>query len=145
MIRPPFGPAGRTRSGLRPWLVGLVLAAAAGCGPGRGELSGKVTYQGKDVRGGSVSVVGGDGIPRSAFIVEDGRYRVPDLPAGPVRVAVTSPDPGRAARPGKVGGPAPRADRAGWFPLPEKYADFATSGLTATLRPGANVLDLELE
>ena len=136
----------RTGRGHFVWALGLILVAMAGCGPGRGDLSGKVTFRGKGLRGGSVSAVGGDGIPRSGFISDDGRYRVADLPAGPVKLAVTSPDPAKPpARPGKTGEPPAKASRDGWFPIPDKYADFATSGLSADIRSGTNSLDLNLE
>ena len=125
-----------------------VLAALliAGCGGGRGDLGGEVTYQGKPVSSGTVTAVGSDGVVKSGFIA-DGRYEVRDLPAGTVKLAVTSPDPGKAPPKSKKGEPGPmtRPDRTGWMPLPEKYADLATSGLTADLKAGANDHKIELK
>lgn len=124
----------------------LLALLAAGCGAGRGDLGGAVTYQGKPVSSGTVTAVGSDGVPKSGFIA-DGKYEVRDLPAGQVKLAVTSPDPGRAPPKSRKGesGPAPKPERAGWVPLPEKFADLATSGLTADLKAGANSHDIELK
>lgn len=134
----------RAGHGLRA-VVGVALVALAGCGAGRGDLSGTVSYQGKAVESGSVAAVGSDGQPRTGFIA-DGRYEVKDLPAGPVKLAVSSPDPGKVPRRSLRGGPAPaKADRTGWFPLPEKYADLSKSELTADLTAGPNTHDIDLK
>lgn len=125
--------------------VGLALFVVVGCGGGRGDLSGAVTYKGKPVESGSVTAAGSDGLPKTAFI-SDGRYEVRDLPAGPIRLSVSSPDPGQAPRRSLKGGPPlPKGDRTGWFPLPEKYGDLATSGLTAELAAGSSSHNIELK
>src|SRR5262245_57422987 len=75
----------------------LLLGALAGCGPGRGSLSGKVTCQGKGpLRLGTVSVLGGDGVIHNGNIKEDGTFEVPGIAAGTVKVAVSCPDPEQA-------------------------------------------------
>lgn len=58
-------------------LTGLVI----GCGSGRGELSGKVTYKGKPVPGGTIklTVNGADTI---SALSTDGSYEFYDLPPG---------------------------------------------------------------
>ena len=126
-------------------VLGLALLGLAGCGGGRGDLGGRVTYQGKDVESGSVTAVGSDGVPKTGFIA-DGRYEVKDLPAGAVKLAVSSPDPAKTPRRSLRGAPPPvKGDRTGWFPLPEKYSDLATSGLTADLAAGPNAHDIDLK
>jgi hypothetical protein len=81
----------------------LFLAmAAAGCGRPVGDVSGMVTYKGTPVVMGSVVFVGSDGIPHTGQIGADGTYVVSDVPAGPVQVAVISPDPGPPLRPGDL-------------------------------------------
>ena len=52
------------RAGLSACLAALVLAAA-GCGPSRATVSGKVTMQGKPVTAGTVLFVGTDNRNRS--------------------------------------------------------------------------------
>jgi hypothetical protein len=129
----------------------LILNAlvCSGCGPGHGDLSGKVSFNGQPVRVGSVVVLPADNMPRSVLI-EDGTYTVRNLPAGSVKLAVNSPDPllqrsaGRnaAARQKAEAAAAVRAEK--WFPIPEKYASFEQSGLSCEVRSGTNSFDLAL-
>lgn len=148
--------------------VGLTVLCAlgsAGCEGGTGDLSGKVTYRGKAVVSGSVTVVGADGLPHVGPIGPDGTYAVSGVPAGPVRIAVMSPNPvdvatartgrGGAARDGGRGGearePPPGAPAApdpvaakNWFPLPEEAGDVSRSGLKTMLQRGPNIFDLAI-
>jgi hypothetical protein len=120
-----------------------------------------VTYQGKPVVFGTVVVVGPDGLPKSGPIQPDGTYRVAGVRAGAAKVTVTSPAPPGATPPG---GPKPRVGRdaderkpddAGeavnpevaknWFPLPDKFGDLEKSGLSYTLQPGSNPIDIDLK
>ena len=96
LFRPTWG-----RAGYRclPLLIALTVA---GCGRRVGEVSGKVTYKDTPVVMGSVVFVGSDGIPHRGQIDQDGTYVVSDVPAGPVQVAVISPDPGPPLRPGDL-------------------------------------------
>jgi hypothetical protein len=124
------------------WL-GMTLS---GCGPGRGDLAGHVSYQGKALRSGSVSAVGSDGIPKASVILDDGSYQVPDLPAGPIKMAVTSPDPVTSQpHQRKRDAPPTKVDRTGWVAIPDKYGTFDRSGLTFTLKRGANLWNIELQ
>jgi hypothetical protein len=127
------------------WLAaGLLLLS--GCGGRFGELTGKVTFQDKLVRMGSVLVVGKDGVPRSTTIQDDGSFAVGNVPAGQVRIAVTSPDPLTVHLvPPKHGTPPPPPDRSRWFPIPAKYADFKESELVFTVRGGSNLFDIKLK
>jgi hypothetical protein len=71
-------------------MIGLSLVAVVGCGPAKGSLSGKVTYQGKDLKGGSVSLipVAGDGQSYSTKINEDGTYSFDQILSGKYKVCV---------------------------------------------------------
>ena len=92
-------------AGVLALLAGASLLAFGGCGGAEThELSGTVTSGGKPVTWGTVTVIGSDNQPRSAPIRPDGTYTVAGLPPGPVRVAVTSPNPQLV-----VGAPAPAA------------------------------------
>jgi hypothetical protein len=142
----------------------LTALSLAGCGRGIARLSGVVRFQGKTVASGTVNAVGVDNRPRIADIGSDGSYTFTDLPAGPVRFFVLSPEPSKddPDRPRKDLSPKkllegvklppqlPRPARLGpdsalWFPLPERYSRYDTSGLEAVLQPGENRHDLELE
>ncbi len=70
--------------------------------------------------------------------------RVPLVGLLAALVGVSSPDPRPHAKP-RGGGEdrAAVAPPAGWFPLPDKFADPATSGLT--LQVGGGPADLDLK
>lgn len=144
-----------------------LLAAMVGCG-GVASVSGSVTFKptGKKVTSGNVMVLGSDGSPAYATIQSDGTYRVSGVPSGPVRITVSSPKP-LETTPTKGVAPLTPKDRPigkkdvgptrpteapvssdsakTWFAIPEKYSDPNGSGLTATLKGGANTVDLLLD
>jgi hypothetical protein len=144
------------RSVLRlPLLAAGVLVAAAGCSS-RATVSGKVTYKGKPVVWGTVTAIASDGVQYAAQINPDGTYSIANVPTGPARFAVSSPNPDGSARGGPAaakGGAGDRGDGAeagppnpppgAWFPIPDQYSDPARSGLTATI--GSAPVDLNLE
>lgn len=131
-------------------LAGLMaLALGAGCG-GSGDVSGKVTYKGKAVASGAVLVFASDQLPYYAEIQKDGSFAVAGVPRGEALIGVNSPDPKVLYAPvatklGKKLPPASPPDPRNWFPLPAKAGDPTTSGLTATIVAGPNVLNLDLK
>lgn len=131
--------------GCRDTITALIgVLCFVGC-QGRGDITGAVVYQDKKLEVGSVIAAGSDGIPRSCAI-ENGSYHIKDLPAGVIRLAVHSPDPGKIKvflR--KKGSEPPPPDRSSWFAIPEKYGDLQTSGLTFDLQSGQNKFDIKLE
>ena len=81
-------PAG-TRKGVICLSAGLACLALTGCGESFGSVKGKVTYQGKNLKGGGVSFVSADGGPSAAGTIgEDGTYSVPKLTTGSYKVCV---------------------------------------------------------
>lgn len=129
------------------WLLpAVLLLPVVGCGPGQGDLSGKVSFQGKPVCSGSVVVRGSDGVPVGGEIKADSTYVVKNVAAGSVLVTVNSPDPGEARTMLRVGqAPPPPKDRSKWFAIPERYAEFSTSGLSYQLKAGPNSWDIDLK
>jgi hypothetical protein len=132
------------RTGRLVALLGITLLTA-GCMPGKGSLSGVVKYKGEPVVSGIVTAVGSDGAPRSARIQPDGRYEIPGLPTGKIRIAVESPDPREAE--GSEGGEGAKKPKVikGWRKLPDKYTKVDSSGLDFDLRSGSNSHDITLE
>ena len=134
-------------------LLLLSFGVLAGCGQGRGDLTGNVTYNGKPVVRGSVSVAPA-GQPPKTVPIQDGTYAVTDLPAGPAKIAVHSPNPNEslvisreppAAKPKGKAKAAKGPDPSGWFPIPERYGHFDRSELTFQVAPGPNKFDLDLK
>jgi hypothetical protein len=85
-----------------PTLLLLLFGSLAGCGAGIGDVSGKVTYQGKTVVCGTVVLVGPDGMTKTGNISPDGSYAIRGVGAGRVGVAVFSLDPARPLDPYKT-------------------------------------------
>lgn len=138
------------------------LVFSAGCGAKVATVSGKVTFQGKPVVYGNVSIIGPDGITQSGPIEPDGSFRVSGVGVGEGKVAVTSFKPPDGTAGGKakgVGRDAPGDDERkpaqpdpaaspevikNWFPIPAKYGDHKQSGLTVTVGDGKSVtIDLK--
>jgi hypothetical protein len=135
------------------------LVALSGCGPGIGNLSGKVTYQTKTVASGSVILIASDGVPRYCPLQQDGTFHFGNIPAGEVKLGVTSPNP--VPDPEKLAMSAPGAKRGGreqqdpitatptsdpklWFPIPTTVGDPTQSNIKRTLKRGDNVYNIEL-
>jgi hypothetical protein len=149
-------------SGRLACVLGLVFMV--GCGA-RGDLQGTVKYRpvGKSLVTGTVMVMGADNQPRYGMIETDGKYLVRDVPIGPAKVTVSSPNPagtgpvrtadGRA--PSKMRGmegentaaPPPVSEeiKKGWFEIPEKYNSPTSSGLSFDIKKGANTYDIVLD
>ena len=166
-MRIPWCGGGRPPRGGRAAFL-LAVALAAGCGGGRGQVSGRVLYKDKPVPGGWVTFVPADSRENSVTVPigEDGTYEV-TLPAGQVQIAVdnreldrrddrlTMPPPlppgVRLPTSGMAGGQIPRSQttpprptgRYLWIPV--KYHDIETSGLTYTVNPGGQSFDIELK
>jgi hypothetical protein len=143
------------------WLaVGALAAAGCGAAPA-GKLSGKVTLDGKAVRGGTVLVVSANGIGRSSAIIgADGTYVLEKAPVGKVKLAIAPPPapPGMAAPPPGAPKP-PAAPKQVRMPditeeesqaysslkdLPDRYQDAEQSGLTFEVHEGENTFDITL-
>jgi hypothetical protein len=119
----------------------LALPLAVGCG-GKGVVTGKVTYEGREIKNGWISFVPaeGGGVTAGAPI-KDGRFEIQGLAPGKKQVQITaaaevdfpkhSPEPGEVRR-----APAPAE------PLVPPNA--VGNGQTVDVRPGRQVLDFEL-
>lgn len=143
----------------RACLLVAVLTFAAGCG-GKTTVKGTVTAGGKPVVWGSVQLVDASGAYHQGDIDLQGKYEIADVPTGPVKIGVTSPNPDNA-RGGRGGGrgepkvgkastddprakfasntpPRPTPPPGAWFPLPnpEATGDPLKSGLTGEVKSG---------
>ena len=124
-------------------LLALVPLLAAGCGGGKGDLTGKITFGGKPLPKGQVSLQARDGKMYAADIQPDGSYTITGIPSGSVKIAVTCIDESvteyyRAlAQAGKGNAPAPKEPPKPTYAIPDKYNDFNSSGLTAEVKSGS--------
>jgi hypothetical protein len=127
----------------------LVVLALIGCASkNEGVVSGTVTYQGKALTMGTVSFLDSSNQwLASSRINKKGQYEIQSkVPAGPVKITVTTPGSskagGRGPNPGaknKLGEPFPQV-----IPIPAKYSSADSSGLTYTVKPGENNFDIDL-
>jgi len=133
-------------------VVAALLLAAAGCGGGKASVAGKVSFKGKLLATGTVSMVGPDGIVRQGAINADGSYTVTGVAAGKVQIGVLSPRPVADIRTGRRG-PGNRLappndgapDASAWFPIPSTFQEPTTSGLSTVLASGSNQYDIKLD
>jgi len=143
---------------MRKLLVAAALAAVAGCGPSRSDVTGTVSYRGRPVVYGTVSVIGSDQMTYYGTIRLDGTFSVAGVPTGPARVGVYSPDPyfeppippavrAKAEEARRAAGieVAPRPPKGQWVRLPPKAADPLTSGLAVDVAAQPTVVDLRVE
>lgn len=133
---------GSTRSGLNAACLGLITLVGCG-GPYDATVSGMVKFNGAPVPRGTVSFKPqSSGADAFGQINADGTYlmrtgREEGLKSGSYVVSVAANE---TPPPNPKGGPPPMGKSI----TPEWYRDPATSGLTFTVAPGDNTIDLEL-
>jgi hypothetical protein len=126
--------------------ISLLGLAVCGCGKNTGNVSGKISYQGKPLPGGYVNFMseGEQGNFKTSPIKEDGSYSVSALPVGPAKISIQ----GLAARrladlPGQ-GGKVEKIQQKEVF-VPDKYGNTDTSGLKYEVKSGSQSHDIELK
>jgi hypothetical protein len=125
------------------WLVMLLLAA--GCAPGKGSVTGTVTYQGKPLTTGTIIFFdAAKGAPSTA-INPDGTYSLPKVAAGKAKIAIMMPMdiPFKPLGAPPGAGKTPEPDKVPV--LPPKYADPEQSGLVCEVKAGSNTHDVKLD
>ena len=112
-------------------LAALLALALSGCG-GKGEVSGKVRFNGAPLATGRVtfSCQNKPGASAFAMIGADGGYQIADCPSGPVQITVQTAGY-RGARPAAAA-------------IPGRYVDPAKSGLDYIVLPGRQQHDIDL-
>jgi hypothetical protein len=149
------------------WLIPAGALLLLGCGGGRGEITGEVTYKGEPLPVGRVTFLSqvGKQEVKSATIIR-GKYTIRDFPAGPVKISVESfepPDPEtlKNAKMAKVQpaggmkefmkGPPPELVEMAdgpplkFVPIPLTYANPESSDLTYEVKKGPQTFDLPLK
>jgi hypothetical protein len=138
--------------------VGAVLfgvLAASGCGEKFGDVRGKVTFQGKPLRWGTVKAQwtgGPPGTPNAASskLGEDGSFDIGKVPANSTVQIFLQIDPVPMGG-GLFGNkPSPEVikqtqEKFGYEEIPAKYKKAETSGLSLSVKPGHNELNIDLQ
>lgn len=123
---------------LLPTLILLVTTCGCGSNTPSAVVSGKVTYKGTPVTQGLVGFLAKGSPPIGTSLRPDGTYEI-ELPVGDYQVRVDTPPPMPAGW--KEGDPLPlNLVRQ----VPEKYASFSNSGLTASVSEQESTKTLDL-
>jgi len=139
---------------------GVLALLLSGCGGGGGKVTGVVTLDGQPLPSGTVSFLQSETKQsESAPIGEDGTYSMAKAPVGACKVTVSVPpsmagpiDP--TAVPGvprdKAKDPSlpsmpDMGKQAKVVPIPAHYSDPDKSGLTFTVKSGAQTFDIKLK
>jgi hypothetical protein len=125
-------------------LVGLVVCLASGCTAKKATVSGKVLFKGGPLPGGIIALVAENGKNFGGDINETGEYSVKDVPPGTYRVMVDNTNLQMQDRMGTLPGAPPGtpmpempARKPGrYVPIPEKFRQGDTSGLSLTVASG---------
>jgi hypothetical protein len=139
-------------------LLALSPALLTGCGKASGRnavVSGKVSYKGQPVTGGLIKFVPADnGSPALGPINGDGTFSFGGVPFGPMQIGIDTESVRNAARadytrtgkaPPGTRLPESAGPRPAYVPLPKKYADPKTSGLTWDVQRGSLTKDFDLQ
>jgi hypothetical protein len=103
-----------------------------------GTMAGQVTLNGTPLPGGIVSFFDSKGQTQSGAISKDGAYSVPNIIPGKAQISVLTLSE-RAIHPDPEGRRNPS-----YVPVPAKYMDFRTSGLTVEVKIGKQDFDIPL-
>jgi hypothetical protein len=131
----------------------VVLGVVTGCSEPKGNIGGKVIFDGSPLPSGKVTFIceGGDK-PVLMADIRDGKYELKGLPVGPVKITVATYKPSpKVDRPPGLG-PTRRPDTDDMPPvspekfvaIPVRYSQAETSGLTYTVKPGDQEYDIPL-
>jgi len=135
------------------WAVLVAVVGLTGCGGGKADVTGRVTFRGKPVVYGSIMMVAPDGTTVVGPI-RDGNYSISGIKTGEVMIGVISHDPTVAqkvhsARWAKVtrgietAVPTVGVDKKKWFPLPRHLEEPETSGIRVVLKGSTQDINLE--
>lgn len=139
-------------------VVSLVLLASAGCGQSVGQVSGQVLIDGKPLPAGRVTIQPEGGTSVSAELDGEGRFSV-TLPVGEATASVDNREwaprqnHGIVAPPNlpdevrqRLPAPSPTAPKVDprYVPIPAKYYQMESAGLSLTVKPGAQQWEMKL-
>jgi hypothetical protein len=131
----------------------VVIPTACSSSKPTAEVQGRVTYKGAPLPEGTILFLAEDRHQDIGSINPDGTYTVKRAPLGRSKVSVQTlpplPPPGPAVRavnePEKKGVPSGDKSPVRSVPIPARYANTDTSGLTFTVQEGINRYDIELK
>jgi hypothetical protein len=130
------------------WFTGLVLGLLVVCGcdtaPDQGTVKGRVLYNGKPLKSGTVTFLFADGSKKGSAIGQDGNYKMANIPTGTARIGVKSESrvPPGLQRPGAPGDQPPHQEPVD--KIPPIYNTPEASPLNYDVEKGSHNHDIEL-
>ncbi len=138
----------RPRVALQALAAAGALLALAGCGVSKGELEGKVTFNGQPLPGGLVVIHPSKGwtdddnaVANSTKIEPDGSYFLSNIPLGPAKLTVITV---KAFPLGINPANKPREYLGKYVKIPENYKDENKSGLAVDIKRGKQEYNIAL-
>lgn len=114
------------------------------------SLEGTVKYKGSPLPAAMI-IVAGESSSATGNISENGRYKIDNVPLGTVKLAVNT-DAAKGQMIGQRMAQSYQAEKGGKgqatleiIEVPKKYQDPNASGITTTIKEGANTFDIVLE
>jgi hypothetical protein len=128
-------------------LLGVWLSAGCAGSKETGDISGKVTYGGESLNGGTVGFVADNGREiKTAQITAEGTYKVAKVPVGQAAITVVTPPPDTEEQLGKDKSDAKAKVKPATpgIDIPKKYSKPSLSGLSYEVKKGSQTHDIEL-
>lgn len=141
--------------------VAFIALANCGCSVGSGNVKGTVSYKGKLLSQGRITLTDGNKYCETVDIQADGSYSFTNCPTGKLMIGIESENPvdikerenerkrAEAAGMPMRGAANSAVVRAGdpskWIAIPASYAVAADSGLTVDVSGGENEHNINLE
>jgi hypothetical protein len=134
-------------------LLVSVSLATAGCG-GKGDVTGKVSYNGQPLPYGNVQFQSANGSVHIGDIQPDGTYTIKGVPTGSVKISVTCMDPAgvefakqmsAASKDPSNAKAKPTGKLEDFNKIPGQYNDFSTSELTFDIKSGTQTHNIDLK
>jgi hypothetical protein len=143
-------------------LLAFTFVISGGCAPGKADVKGKVSYNGKVLEGGSIQFQSAKGTVHGGEIGRDGTYVVKGVPAGMAKATISWIDDKEAEvyakmlkatrespkdSDGKKFAPPPRPTQPPekLYKVPQKYGDFDKSALSVEVKGPVTEYNIELK
>jgi hypothetical protein len=126
--------------------VALALCAliVAGCGKRVAQVSGTVKYQGKELPSGNVTFFDDKNQVLGSSSITDGKYKIPQVPPGPVKITVTTTPPVNQMANRAPAAPKDMPPPLASIAIPPKYGNPEQSGLTYDVKSGSQEHPIDL-
>src|SRR5947209_6010990 len=128
--------------------IGCLILAGCSQGPPKGALTGTVKYNNQPVNGATLFLEpsGGTGAPFAIPVSQEGTFSIQGVPAGDYKIRIEGSEGAKAPSTkgmtqeqiAKMKDRLDALETKPTIPFPDKYKQTSTSGLSYTVKKGAN-------